>query len=215
MLVEEIMTTELITLSPNSTISEAVQIMKDNKIRHIPIVDENKKLVGLVSSKTLKNEISLNAIIETGTPISEKKIEDVMIKNVITGHPLDFVEEIALTFYEMKISCLPILSGGQLVGLVTASDLLYTYVELTGANKPSSKIDIRVEDRPGILSDILVVFKKHNANVLSVLLFPDSKDEKYKIVSIRVQIINPLSIIEDLKKEQFNVLWPNLPGISQ
>ncbi|MFY3792224.1 acetoin utilization AcuB family protein [Ureibacillus sp. MALMAid1270] len=215
MLVEEIMTTELITLSPNSTISEAVQIMKDNKIRHIPIVDENKKLVGLVSSKTLKNEISLNAITETGTPISEKKIEDVMIKNVITGHPLDFVEEIALTFYEMKISCLPILSGGQLVGLVTASDLLYTYVELTGANKPSSKIDIRVEDRPGILSDILVVFKKHNANVLSVLLFPDSKDEKYKIVSIRVQIINPLSIIEDLKKEQFNVLWPNLPGISQ
>jgi len=215
MLVEEIMTTELITLSPNSTISEAVQIIKDNKIRHIPIVDENKKLVGLVSSKTLKNEISLNAITETGTPISEKKIEDVMIKNVITGHPLDFVEEIALTFYEMKISCLPILSGGQLVGLVTASDLLYTYVELTGANKPSSKIDIRVEDRPGILSDILVVFKKHNANVLSVLLFPDSKDEKYKIVSIRVQIINPLSIIEDLKKEQFNVLWPNLPGISQ
>ena len=215
MLVEEIMTTELITLSPNSTISEAVQIIKDNKIRHIPIVDENKRLVGLVSSKTLKNEISLNAITETGTPISEKKIEDVMIKNVITGHPLDFVEEIALTFYEMKISCLPILSGGQLVGLVTASDLLYTYVELTGANKPSSKIDIRVEDRPGILSDILVVFKKHNANVLSVLLFPDSKDEKYKIVSIRVQIINPLSIIEDLKKEQFNVLWPNLPGISQ
>lgn len=215
MLVEEIMTTELITLSPKSTISEAIQIMKDKKIRHIPIVDENKKLVGLISSKTLKNEVSLYAINETKSPFSKKKIEDIMIKDVITAHPLDSVEEIALTFYEMKISCLPILSVGQLVGLVTAPDLLYTYVELTGANKPSSKIDIRVEDRPGILSDILVVFKKHKANVLSVLLFPDSNKENYKIVTIRVQIINPLAIIEDLKKEKFDVLWPNLPGISK
>ncbi|SOC36613.1 acetoin utilization AcuB family protein [Ureibacillus acetophenoni] len=212
MIVEEIMKTDLITLTPKNTVLDALQLMKNKQIRHIPIVDEDKKLVGLITSNTLKNRLSLENIENRKL---KNIIEDIMIKDLITAHPLDFVEEIALTFYEMKISCLPIVSGGKLVGLVTASDLLYTYIELTGANKPSSKIDIRVEDKPGILSDIMSIFKSHNANILSVLLFPDSKDEKYKIVTIRVQILNPLSIINDLKKENFNVLWPNLPGVTQ
>lgn len=215
MIVEEIMKTDLVTLTPKNTVLEALQLMKDKQIRHIPIVDQDKKLVGLITSNTLKNKLSLEKIENTKSIRLEKFLEDIMIKEVITAHPLDFVEEIALTFYEMKISSLPIVSGGQLVGLVTASDLLYTYIELTGANKPSSKIDIRVEDRPGILSDILAIFKNHNANVLSVLLFPDSKNENYKIGTIRVQILNPLSIISDLKKVKFDVLWPNLPGITQ
>lgn len=215
MIAEEIMKTDLVTLTPKNTVLEALQIMKDKQIRHIPIVDQDKKLVGLITSNTLKNKLSLEKIENTKSIKLEKFLEEIMIKEVITAHPLDFVEEIALTFYEMKISSLPIVSGGQLVGLVTASDLLYTYIELTGANKPSSKIDIRVEDRPGILSDILAIFKNHNANVLSVLLFPDSKKENYKIVTIRVQILNPLSIISDLKKVKFDVLWPNLPGITQ
>lgn len=212
MIVEEIMKTDLITLTPKNTVLDALQLMRNKQIRHIPIVDEGKKLVGLITSNTLKNRLSLENIENRKL---ENIIEDIMIKDLITAHPLDFVEEIALTFYEMKISCLPIVSVGKLVGLVTASDLLYTYIELTGANKPSSKIDIRVEDKPGILSDIMSIFKSHNANILSVLLFPDSKDEKYKIVTIRVQILNPLSIINDLKKENFNVLWPNLPGVTK
>ena len=70
-----------------------------------------------------------------------------------------------------KISCLPIVSGGKLIGIVTTSDLLYTYIELTGANKPSSKIDIRVTDKPGTLSDIMNIFKNHKANILSVFVF--------------------------------------------
>lgn len=55
-----------------------------------------------------------------------------MVKDPLIGHPLDFVEEVALTFYETKIGCLPIVSGGKLVGIVTTTDLLYTYIELTG-----------------------------------------------------------------------------------
>lgn len=213
MLVEEIMTTDLITLSPKNTVKEALSIMKDKKVRHIPIVDVNKQLVGVVTSQMIKN--IWNVYEGDKSSIYEGILENVMIKDVIIAHPLDFVEEIALTFYEMKISCLPIVSGGKLVGLVTTSDLLYTYIELTGANKPSSKIDIRVEDQPGNLSDIMTIFKNHNANVLSVFVFPDSKNKNSKIITIRVQIINPLLIIEELKKEQFEVLWPNLPGISQ
>lgn len=215
MIIEEIMKTDVLTLSPKNTVRDALRLMKEKSIRHIPIIDNDKKLVGLVTSNTIKNALPSNLQADPTISIYEESIENMMIKEVIVGHPLDFVEEIALTFYDMQISCIPIVSGGQLVGIVTSSDLLYTYIELTGANKPSSKIDIRVKDRSGILSDILHIFKNHKANVLSVLVFPDSKKRDYKIITIRVQILNPLMIIEDLKKAGFDVLWPNLPGITQ
>src|SRR5690606_7276281 len=109
--------------------------------------------------------------------IYETPISTIMTKDVIVGHPLDFVEDVALTLYESKISCLPIVSGGELVGIVTSTDVLFAYIELTGALKPSSKMDIRVIDRPGVLSDVLKTFKKHHANILSVLLYPDSENE--------------------------------------
>lgn len=137
-----------------------------------------------------------------------------MVKNPIVGHPLDFVEEVASIFYDAKISCLPIVSAGKLVGIVTTTDLLYTYIELTGAHQPGSKIDIRVSNQPGMLFEISRVFQENKANVVSVLVYPDGDNTKSRIVSVRLQVMNPLHIIEDLRKQGYDVLWPNLPGVS-
>ena len=115
-----------------------------------------------------------------------------MKKNVITGHPLDFVEEVAAVFYEHKISCLPIINDRKLVGIVTETDLLQTLVELTGANQPGSQIEVRVPNHSGKLSEITSIIKKRKANILSVLVYPDKKDEQYKILVIRVQTMNPI-----------------------
>ncbi len=79
---------------------------------------------------------------------------------MITAHPLDFVEEVAVIFYEHKIGCLPIVSDDKLVGIITGTNLLHTMVELTGANQPGSQIEIRVENRPGILYEVTSVFRK-------------------------------------------------------
>lgn len=136
-----------------------------------------------------------------------------LISEPITAHPLDFVEEIALIFYEARIGYLPILSGGKLVGTVTTNELLDVYIEMTGANEPGSKIEIRVKDVPGVLNDVTAIIAAHKANVLSVLVYPDQTDDTAKILSIRVQMINPLPIITELRERNFDVLWPNVPGI--
>lgn len=214
MIVEEIMRTEVYTLKPTDTVDDAVKIMRKNKIRHIPIVDEDEQVVGLVTEHDVKNILPPSIRDCSDAQYSDLPLHEIMVKDPIIGHPLDFVEEVALTFYETKISCLPIVSGGKLVGIVTTTDLLYTYIELTGAHQPSSKIEIRIHDKPGELSAITEVFKKHKANVLSLYIYPDSEKENCRIVSIRARIINPLSIIENLRKEGFTVLWPNLPGVN-
>ena len=215
MIIEEIMNKDVHSLAPSNTVKDAIEVMREKKIRHIPIIEESGKVIGLITAHDLKNILPSSIKSNLNLTTYETPLENIMVKNPLIGHPLDFIEEVALTLYDSKISCLPIVSGGKLVGIVTTTDLLYTYIELTGANKPSSKIDIRVTDKPGILSDITEIFKMHHANVLSVLVYPSTKDEESKIISVRVQIINPLSIIEDLRKQGFDVLWPNLPGVER
>ncbi|WP_431027548.1 acetoin utilization AcuB family protein [Lysinibacillus sp. LZ02] len=213
MIVEEIMQTDVCTLKPTDTVNDAVRLMREKKIRHLPIVDENETVVGIVTDHDIKKALPSCLKEEANSITYDAPLEDIMVKEPIIGHPLDFVEEVALTFYENKISCLPIVSGGQLIGIVTTTDVLYRYIELTGANQPASKLDIRVTNKPGVLHEITSVISQHKANVLSVLVYPDSESDNTRILSVRLQVMNPLAIIEDLRKEGFHVLWPNLPGV--
>ncbi|MGG3466380.1 acetoin utilization AcuB family protein [Neobacillus pocheonensis] len=214
MIVEEIMKTDVATLFPTDTIADAIKLMESRKIRHIPIITAEKHLVGLVTIAEIRE--ATPSIFHTNEHPEDlkKPLETIMEKNVITGHPLDFVEEVAGLFYEHKISCIPIINGQKLVGIVTETDLLRTMVELTGAHQPGSQIEIKVPNLAGKLSDITAVIKNRKANILSVLVYPDKSDDQFKILVIRVQTMNPTALIQDLKEAGHHVLWPNLPGIS-
>jgi len=214
MIVEQIMKIDVAVLLPTDTIADAIQLMESRKIRHIPIINEEKHLVGLVTVSKI-HEATPSIFHANEHPEDMKKpLEAIMERNVTTGHPLDFVEEVAGLFYEHKISCIPIINDRKLVGIVTETDLLRTLVELTGAHQPGSQIEIKVPNLAGILSDITNVIKNRKANILSVLVYPDKTDEHFKILVIRVQTMNPTALIQDLKQAGHHVLWPNLPGIS-
>ncbi|HZG74198.1 MAG TPA: CBS and ACT domain-containing protein, partial [Chondromyces sp.] len=173
MRVEEIMKTEVYTLSPEDTIGTALQLLRHKKIRHIPITDSTDALVGLVSDRDVKD--ATPSILDKGSNEEELKqpLSLIMQRSVITGHPLDFVEEVAATLSEHQISCMPIIQDGHLVGIITETDLLNTFVELTGANQPGSRIEVKVPNRAGILFEILSIINKRHANIQSVLVYPD------------------------------------------
>lgn len=214
MIVEQIMNTEVASLLPTNTISEAILLMSSKKIRHIPIVNEDKNVVGLITDRDIKDAAPSIFRANENKEDLEKPIQTIMKQNVITGHPLDFVEEVAALFYEHHISCLPVVKDQILVGIITETDLLRTLVELTGAHQPGSQLEVKVPNKAGMLSDITTVISNHKANIQSVLVYPDKEDDKYKILVIRVQMMNPISLINDLKAAGHHVLWPNLPGIS-
>jgi acetoin utilization protein AcuB len=214
MIVEQIMKTDVAALLPTDTIADAIHVMKSRKIRHIPIINSEKHLVGLVTVAKI-HEATPSIFHANEHPEDLKKpLAAIMEQNVITGHPLDFVEEVAGLFYEHKISCLPVINNHELVGIITETDLLRTLVELTGAHQPGSQIEIKVPNLAGKLSEITTIIKQRKANILSVLVYPDKTDDQFKILVIRVQTMNPTVLIQDLKQAGFHVLWPNLPGIS-
>ncbi len=213
MIVEQIMKKNVFTLSPKDTIASAVKLLEKHKIRHIPIINEDQSIVGIISDRDVRDANSSIFRSDEHLEDMEKPVETIMTTEVITGHPLDFVEEISAILYEHNIGCLPITKGGKLVGIVTETDLLHTLVQLTGANQPGSQIEIKVSNRAGMLSEVATIIGKRNVNISSVLVYPD-QDERYKILVFRVQTMNPMAIITDLKNEGYHVLWPNMPGIS-
>jgi acetoin utilization protein AcuB len=212
MIVEEIMKTDIATLTESDSIATAIQLLKTKKIRHIPIVDAEFKLVGIISDRDVRDASPSIFHIDERQEYLQKPLTSIMKTNVIIGHPLDFVEEISGLCYEHRISCLPIIKDGKLVGIVTETDLLYTFIQLTGTNQPGSQIEVKVPNTTGQLSDISKIFMDRNINISSVLVYPD-KDDKFKILVFRVQTMNPTGVIADLKKQGYTVLWPNIPEI--
>jgi len=213
MILEQIMKTNVTTLKPTNTIAEAMETLNKQKIRHLPITDGSGKLIGIVTDRDIRDASPSIFHSNEHPEAFQKPLSSIMKTEVITGHPLDFVEEVAALFYEHRISCLPIVKEEKLVGIVTESDLLYTLVQLTGAHQPGSLLEVKVPNRSGMLSEVSAIFGKRNVNIASVLVYPDQDDE-YKILVFRIQTMNPVGVIEDLQREGYTVLWPNIPGIS-
>lgn len=214
MIVEEIMQSDVRTLKPENTIEEACNLMEKNRIRHLPIVNGSGKLVGLVTDRDIRDALPSIFLRKDDQDILAKPLESLMTTDLFTCHPLDFVEEVAALFYEHNIGCLPVVNDRKLVGIITETDLLHTLVALTGAHQPGSQIEVKVPNKAGMLNSVASIISARKANISSVLVYPDRQDASYKILVFRVQTMNPISLIDDLKKAGFNVLWPNLPGVS-
>lgn len=213
MIIEQIMQNNVISLKEEDEIEKACDYIYKHGIRHIPIIDSNNHVVGIVSDRDVRD--ARPSIFHANDHLDDlkKPVSSIMKRDVITGHPLDFVEEVAATLYEHNIGCLPIVSDEKLVGIVTETDLLHTLVQLTGADQPSSRIEVKVINKAGVLAEVASVFRKCKVNITSVFVHPD-KTKTSKILVFRIQVMNPTTVISELRKEGYEVLWPNLPGVS-
>ncbi|WP_434120641.1 CBS and ACT domain-containing protein [Salinicoccus roseus] len=212
MLVERIMTSPVRTLTPEHTIEDALNMMSTYSFRHIPLVDDEENLVGIVSDRDIK--LTLPSVLSDDDPDFTLKvpISRIMRKRVTYCHPLDFVEEIALDFYHYAIGAIPVLRNGKVVGIITQKDMLNTYLELTGITEPGSMIEVEVEDRTGIIYDIGRVFKELNIKIVSISVYRKKEKKGFKTIVLRVQAMNPRKAIDTLKDRGFTVLEPSQMG---
>lgn len=211
MLVEDIMKTNVVTLPQSATIAKALELLHKHKIRHIPIVTEKNEVIGIVSDRDVRD--ASPSIFEKEAnnvhPELQNELRTIMSSPVITVHPLDFAEEIASIFYEQEFACVPVVSNGKLIGIVTEKDMLYSLIQLTGTNVQGSHIEVKVPDRPGILPEVTAIFGKRQTNIVSVLIYPYKQDPAFKILVFRIQTMNPLPVIHDLHEAGFTLLWPH------
>ena len=100
----------------------------------------------MITDRDIRDATPSTFYAEEHRDVLDKPLHTIMKTDVITGHPLDFVEEISAVFYDHHIGCLPIVSDNKLAGIITETDLLRTLVELTGAHQPGSLITLKVRN---------------------------------------------------------------------
>ncbi|WP_210618638.1 CBS and ACT domain-containing protein [Mammaliicoccus lentus] len=208
MLVEKIMTSPCTTIQGNQSIENALELMTQKEIRHLPIVNEKEELLGIISDKDIK--MALPSILSDEDPNNSLSlsVSKIMRRNVIRCHPLDFVEDIALDFYEMAIGAIPVLRDNKVIGIVTQKDMLNTFLELTGVTIPGSIIEVYIDDKIGALHDITAIFKEQNIDILNVLAYADQENVKKRYLMLRVKSMNPEKIYKLLEEKNYHVIYP-------
>ncbi|SET80436.1 acetoin utilization protein AcuB [Oceanobacillus limi] len=209
MLVEEIMNTNVITLSPRASIAEALHLLQKHRIRHIPIINDQNHVVGIVSDRDVRDASPSILDRDADQLVLQNEIQTIMTRQVVTVHPLDFVEEIARIFYDEEFASVPVVQNNQLVGIVTEKDMLYTLIQLTGTHVQGSQIEVKVPHIPGMIPKVTSLFGKRNMNIISVLVYPFYDDPNYKILVFRVQTMNPNPVIQELREAGYELMWPN------
>ncbi|MFD2169080.1 acetoin utilization AcuB family protein [Tumebacillus lipolyticus] len=205
MLVEQIMTADVVTLSPDNTLQEAFDISWRHRIRHLPVVKDGT-LVGLISDRDLRHAAPspLDSTSESGA-LCHVSVERWMVKDVITAHPFDFVEDAAAQMYKHRIGCLPIVSKGRLLGIITERDILRNLVEMMGVNAPTSRIEVEVPDRTGMLANIADLLRARRINTSAVMVFP-SQREGYRTIVFRIRTMDPRRFIQDIEAAGYRVV---------
>ncbi|SES35363.1 acetoin utilization protein AcuB [Salipaludibacillus aurantiacus] len=205
--VRDIMKKDIIVAQRNMPVSEALDLMKTHKIRHLPIVNKQNEILGIVSDRDLR-DAAPSIFDEKHKEFINLPVSKVMIENVITALPLDFVEESANTMTENQISCLPVEEDGVLAGIITETDLLHTLVRLTGAAMPTSRLEIEVPNESGQLSEVSNIIKDHQINIQSVLVYQSFSDNTKKILVFRVQCMDMRPLLKSLKEANYKIIWP-------
>jgi len=169
------MTRNPITITPDVTVPEAQAIMRREKIKRLPVLDNNRRLVGIVTSLDLihasPSPASSLDIYEMHYLLSKLHVENVMTKNVITVTEDLPIEEAARIMADNKISGLPVMRGDILVGIITESDLFKIFIELFGARHRGIRLTLLLPEKKGELAKVANAITKCGGNIVSFAVF--------------------------------------------
>ena len=208
LMVRDWMTGNLVTLSPKASVAEALTLCRERRIRHIPIVEEGR-LIGIVSDRDLRDASPALGDAERASTLQEKRVGDVMTREVSTTVPEESIENVAQEMYELKIGSLPVVAEEdeeKLLGIVTSSDVMRALVTLAGLPEPGYRIEVRAPNRAGILVEVAGKFQDLGADIFSVLSDPDQRSGNRTMV-FQLVSADPSSVMEGLKMAGYEVSW--------
>lgn len=209
MKVKDRMTIGVKTVQMDTSVAEAFRMMKDNNIRRLPVLDKDK-LVGIITLTDLNQAAPSTAttlsIHELNYLLAKTKIKDIVPKKqkVITVTPENYIETAAKIMRQNKISGLPVLENGKLVGIVTETDIFDALIDILGVKKVHSRIDLYVKERPGRLAEITAIIAKNGVNILNAVVYYEEKKEKYKVI-LRLESLDNEALIKAFEEQGYEI----------
>ena len=195
MLVKDWMTKDPVTITDETSMMKAIHMMKERRFRRLPVLHEGK-LVGLVTDRDLKEASPSKAttldVHELYYLLAELQIKEIMTRNPLAVSPEDTVEHAAQLMLEKTISGLPVVDEtGYLVGIITQSDVFKAFMHITGVHQGGVQFALRLEDRPGLIKEVVDLLRAKGARFVSLLSSYATAREGFRDVYIRVKNLAP------------------------
>jgi acetoin utilization protein AcuB len=159
MLVRERMSTHPVSIAPNTSLPDAISLMREKKVRRLPVLDSQQRLVGIVSDKDLlyasPSPATSLSVWEMHTLLNKLTVDKVMTPDVITVAEDTPIEEAARIMADRRIGGLPVMRRGEMVGIITETDLFRTFVQLLGGRRPGVRLTATTSGVKGTVAKIV------------------------------------------------------------
>ncbi|NTU78053.1 MAG: CBS domain-containing protein [Chloroflexales bacterium] len=188
MLVGERMNHPVISVTPDTPVNDALHLMRTEHIRRTPVIAHGK-LLGIVSMKDLLNAAPSNAttlsVWELNYLLSKLTVEPIMTRNVTTIAEDMPIEEVARIMADQRVGGLPVMRGGEVVGIITETDLFKILLELMGARKAGVRCEVCILDEPGQLANLAGAIAGVGGNIVALGTF-DGDSAGHSTVTFKV-----------------------------
>lgn len=207
MLVREWMSTKPVTISSSASITEALRVMRQSQVRRLPVLNEERTMVGIVSEKDLlyasPSPVTSLSIYEMHYLLTQLKVSELMTKEVITVTSDTALEEAARIMADLKLGGLPVVEDRRLVGIITETDIFKVFLELLGARDRGLRLTLEIPERKGEIARITTEIARLGGNILALGTYasddPTTAVVTVKLVDVPVETLKAAMRKLDLK----------------
>ncbi|MDR2055409.1 MAG: CBS and ACT domain-containing protein [Desulfovibrio sp.] len=214
MLVQNWMSSKVISVQPDTPLPKAGKLMRDNRIRRLPVVNENNNLIGIISDRDVRDASPSKAttldVYELHYLLAEIRAKDVMTPGPITVMGAETVEKAAMTMMDNNIGGLPVVEeGNALIGIITGYDVLRALIGITGVRNGGIQIGVEIPNRKGSLRPVFDLISSFGARILSIL--SANVDDDTRQVFLRIRDLDnrddEAAVIEAVRRQARLLYW--------
>jgi acetoin utilization protein AcuB len=213
MFVSRSMTRKVITVDPQTDIFTAQELMAENKIRHLPVVEPNGRLIGIVTDRDIRSALPYKFFKEPLDEDEKKKFSELTIKNIMSKDPITIsptytIQDALVMIQDARVGALPVVDeNGILTGIISVRDLLRAFVNVLGIGEPGTLLCVLAEEKVGQLKKIVDAITEENISFGSVLVARYwEKDKRAVFPYLLTQ--NVAHVKEKLQNMGFTLLDP-------
>ncbi len=208
MFIHEKMTKNVISVKPDYSVSKTFQILTESKHSQLPVVDDNNKLLGLVTEKLLAevnpSKATSLSVYEINYLLSKTKVSDIMRTGVFKINEGALIEDAALIMKENRIGSLPVIDEeNNLVGIVTRVDIFKAFIDILGVKVPGTRISLKALGKIGELAEISEAIARHNINIKNISNIETSFGVE---IIIKLDTFEADDLINELSEKGYDIL---------
>lgn len=217
MYISDIMSTRLDTVTADTKLSHAAKLMREKQRRYLPVVDDEMHLVGLFGHKELASAepsaITTLSVGEVNYLTSKITIGQLMIKRPLTCSPDTLVEEAGYMIRQHKVGCLPVLDDERLVGVVSETDILDFFLDITGCGlTDTTRIAVLLPDQTGELGKLLNAINEFGGYIATIVSPVERDEQGRRTVIIRHRSVHPVTLDQHLQELGYELVVGQMPG---